>query len=330
MIDADKIFGVTDNEFEGLALEIFRFQYDQTGIYRGFCDAMRIDPSMVTRPERIPFLPIQFFKSRQVISGPFEPGIIFESSGTTGAINSRHLVKDISLYDRSFRKAFEKFYGNPQQLCIIGLLPSYLERKHSSLVYMVDALIKSSLHPKSGFYLYDHEALFRVLTENEQAGQPTLLIGVTYALLDFAEQYSMSLQHTIIMETGGMKGRREELTRPEVHDRIQQSLGVKEVHSEYGMTELLSQAYSAGAGIFGCPPWMKVILRADDDPLQLILPGNIRQARAGAVNVIDLANLHSCSFIATDDIGKLYPGGRFEILGRLDNSDARGCGLMIA
>jgi hypothetical protein len=239
-------------------------------------------------------------------------------------------VKDIDIYKESFTKSFELFYGPVTNWCVIGLLPSYLERKNSSLIYMVDELIKKSSHPQSGFYLHEHEKLYPVLQSLENAKQKTILFGVTFALLDFAEKYPLPLQHTIIMETGGMKGRREEMIRREVHDILQKSFHAPVIHSEYGMTELLSQAYSKGNGIFHCPPWMKVLVRDDEDPLtirELSLspsPGPV----AGAINVIDLANIYSCSFIATDDAGKLYQDGSFEVLGRIDNSDLRGCSLM--
>jgi len=272
-------------------------------------------------------LPISFFKTMPVTTG-FEPGFYFESSGTTGSINSRHYVKDIELYKKSFRSGFRQFYGDPADLCIIGLLPSYLERQHSSLVLMVDDLVQQSKNAASGFYLYDHEKLYHTLLANEKKRTPTVLIGVTYALLDFAQHFPMQLQHTIIMETGGMKGRREEMTRDEVHEILKRQLGVTTVHSEYGMTELLSQAYSTGEGIFNSPPYLKILLREEDDPLTVhdTVAGKILK---GIINVIDLANVYSCAFIATDDIGKLYGDGSFEVLGRMDNSDVRGCGLMV-
>jgi hypothetical protein len=253
--------------------------------------------------------------------------MIFESSGTTGSINSKHFVKDVGLYRENFTRIFEMFYGTPSEWCIIGLLPSYLEREHSSLVMMVNDLIRQSEHSQSGFYLNEHEKLHQTLLHNEFLQQPTLLIGVTFGLLDFAEQYSMNLKYTTVMETGGMKGRRKEMLRSEVQNILMNRLGVKNVHSEYGMTELLSQAYSKEKGIFKCPPWMKVLLRDEDDPL-LITNGNSKQSVTGLINIIDMANIYSCAFIATDDIGRLYPNGNFEVLGRSDNSDIRGCTLM--
>jgi hypothetical protein len=257
-----------------------------------------------------------------VVTGTFEPEVIFESSGTTQTINSRHLVKSMAVYRNSFMKAFQLFYGPVSEWCIIGLLPSYLERSNSSLVVMANELIQQSGHPDSGFYLYEHEKLSATLQALEAKKQKTLLIGVTFALLDFAEKHLLNLQHTIVMETGGMKGRREEWTRQQVHDFLIARLGVKSIHSEYGMTELLSQAYSGGNGIFYCPPWMKIILRADDDPLQIAATDN------GIINVVDLANIYSCSFIATDDAGRIQKDGGFEVIGRTDNSDLRGCSLM--
>ena len=320
----------TVENFTEKALEVFNFQYEHNNIYRAYCDILKKVPSAVNTLEKVPFLPIQFFKSKEIKTTKFEPAVIFESSGTTGSINSRHFVKDLFVYEDSFIKSFRNFYGNEKQLCIIGLLPSYLERNGSSLVYMVDNLIKKSTHKASGFYLYDHEKLKGVLMQNEKNLQPTLLIGVTYALLDFAEQNKLQLENTIIMETGGMKGRREEMTRKEVHEILKNNLGVSKVHSEYGMTELLSQAYSKGEGIFEAPAWMRILIRKEDDPFDITAAENCKETFCtGAINIIDLANIYSCAFIATDDSGKLYRNNKFEITGRLENSDMRGCGLMI-
>lgn len=326
----NEIFQVTENNFEDLALRIFRFQYEQNAFYRQYCNAININAGHINTLEQIPFLPIQFFKSHKISSWKFEHAVIFESSGTTGSVNSKHFVKDTSIYEESFLKTFEQFYGDVKTYAIIGLLPSYLERKNSSLVWMVNELIKRSQHPQSGFYLYDFEKLKAVLEQNEKEKQPTLLIGVTYALLDFFEQHPLQLKYTTIMETGGMKGRREELTRRSVHEQLKKNTGIDAIHSEYGMTELLSQAYSKKEGIFNCPPGMKILLRSEDDPFEIYLPGKRGNSFTnGVINVIDLANLSSCSFIATDDMGKLYNDGSFEILGRLDNSDVRGCSLML-
>ena len=323
------LFNVTENNFEKLALRIFRFQYAQNIFYRKYCDTARTDIENIQTIQQIPFLPIQFFKSKEITSTLFEPETIFESSGTTGSVNSKHFLKDSSLYEQSFLKAFDLFYGDITAYCIIGLLPSYLERKNSSLVWMVNEFIKKTRHPQSGFYLYDFEKLKQLLILNEEKQQQTLLIGVTYALLDFFEGNPMKLRYTTIMETGGMKGRREEFTRTEIHRQLMKQSGTNEVHSEYGMTELLSQAYSKKDGIFQCPPWMKVLLRSEDDPFEIYLASWLNKPFTnGVINVIDFANLYSCSFIATDDMGKLYKNGSFEILGRMDNSDVRGCSLM--
>lgn len=322
----DKVLTVHTADFEELALEIFHFQYNNNSIYRQYTDALGIRPAQVSSLIQIPFLPIRFFKSHEVRTGLFEPEQIFESSGTTGTTGSRHFVRDAGWYRQCFSTAFRQFYGDPADWCMIGLLPSYLERQNSSLVFMVDELIRQSGHPDSGFYLDEFDRLAGVLKQLEQKGQRTLLIGVTFALLDFAETHPIPLKHTIIMETGGMKGRREELVRPQVHNIIKKAFGVALVHSEYGMTELLSQAYSQGEGIFRGPEWLKVLLRDEEDPLALT--ASVQNVTSGAINVIDLANFHSCCFIATDDAGRLHPDGSFEVLGRLDGSDLRGCSLL--
>ena len=312
-----------------MALELFQFQYRHNDIYREFVNSIHIDPQKVDSLLKIPFLPIRFFKTNAVTTTAFEPEIIFESSGTTQSGNSKHFVKNLELYKTCFTKNFELFYGPASEWCIIGLLPSYLERKNSSLITMTEELIKQSGHSLSGFYLSEHEKLYHTLLHNEILQQPTLLIGVTFALLDFAEQYSMRLSNTVIMETGGMKGRREEIIREEVHEKLRQKLGVRKVHSEYGMTEILTQAYSRGNGIFKCPPWMKILLRSEDDPLSIHNAPVTRQSETGIINIIDLANIYSCAFIATDDMGKLHHDCSFEVMGRCDNSDIRGCSLML-
>jgi Acyl-protein synthetase, LuxE len=301
----------------------FLFQQENNPVYNKWCSLYKPGIAPNLSYSNIPFLPISFFKHVEVTSTNFTPQAIFESSGTTTSVNSKHLVKDLSIYESSFTKTFEIFYGDIADWCIIGLLPSYLERNNSSLVYMVNSLIEQNTHYLSGFYLNDFSKLAVTLQKLELSKQPTLLIGVTFALLDFAELYPINLNHTIVMETGGMKGRREELTRNEVHAILKKQFGISQVHSEYGMTELLSQAYSNGNGRFTCPPWMKVLVRAEDDPLQISLVGK------GILNIIDLANIYSCSFIATDDVGIVYEDGSFEVLGRLDNSDIRGCSLMV-
>ena len=324
------IFAAQLDNFNGLALALFNYQYQNNTIYRQFCDSLQINAAAINSIKKIPFLPISFFKTHAVKTGEFETDTVFESSGTTQTITSKHFVKDIELCRKSFNTCFEKFYGHPQNKCILGLLPAYLERKNSSLVMMVDELIKAGNNPLSGFYLYDHEKLHRTILHNELLKLPTLLIGVTYALLDFAEAYPMQLRHTIVMETGGMKGRREEMTRQEVHAVLQKQLDISLVHSEYGMTELLSQAYSKGDGIFHCPSWMKIVLRDEDDPFHIITADDAQnKSQTGLINIIDLANIHSCSFIATDDIGRLNANESFEVLGRADNSDVRGCSLMV-
>ena len=318
----NKIFQEQGN-FEMLVKEVFAYQYEQNRIYKDWCDCLQINVNNITALQQIPFLPVSFFKTNKITctSGPHD--IIFESSGTTRSNKSRHYVKDIQLYKQSLTTGFEFFYGEPQSWCIIGLLPSYLQQKNSSLVKMVDDLIKQSHHEESGFYLDEYQRLHTVLQQLEDQQQKTLLIGVTYALLDFAEQFPMRLSSTMIMETGGMKGRRREITRDEVHGILKKQFQIQQVHSEYGMTELLSQAYSASDGRFFCPPWMKVFVRDEDDPLLVKTKGK------GALNVIDLANVHSCAFIATDDVGQVFDDGSFSVHGRLDGSDIRGCSLMV-
>lgn len=318
----DNIFQDTI-DFPNAALHIFHYQYTHNPVYRAWCDTLKVQDAAVQQVSDIPFLPISFFKTHAVVSGIFEPEIVFESSGTTQTVNSRHLVKSLALYRQSFVKAFEQQYGPVADWCVIGLLPAYLERQHSSLVKMVDDMIKLSGHPQSGFYLYEHEKLAQTLQALEAAQQKTLLIGVTFGLLDFAEAYPMQLKHTVVMETGGMKGRRKEITRYELHDYLRQQLGVTAVHAEYGMTELLSQAYSKGEGRFYCPPWMKVLPRDEEDPLL------VHQQGRGVLNIIDLANVHSCAFLSTEDIGQVHADGSFEVWGRMDNSDIRGCSLLV-
>ncbi|MEP6677279.1 MAG: acyl transferase [Ferruginibacter sp.] len=325
----NKIFNTAPQNFEATALELFRFQYEENIVYGDFCRSISVSPDTVKSIARIPFLPIQFFKTHRITSTLFTEETIFESSGTTGTVNSKHFVRDVALYRKSFLSAFRKFYGAAEQYCIIGLLPSYLERKNSSLVMMVDELIQQSRHPLSGFYLDEYEKIHKTLLHNEILKQPTLLLGVTYALLDFAEQYKLQLKYTTVMETGGMKGRRKEMTRREVHTDLEKRLGLSVVHSEYGMTELLSQAYSKGSGFFHCSPWMKILIREEDDPLLVHEADTAgEQIINGVINIIDLANIYSCAFIATDDAGRLYPDNSFEVQGRIDHSDIRGCSLL--
>ena len=321
---ADGLFELTDTDFIPRALETFRLQYADNPLYRQYADALGVLPDRVRTLQEIPFLPVSLFKTHPVRTGNFIPEIVFESSGTTGSVTSRHEVRHLSVYRSSFTAGFERFYGPVGEWCVIGLLPAYLERSHSSLVLMVHELIGNSGHPDSGFYLYDHDTLYAVLQRLERLGQKTLLIGVTFALLEFAEKYAMSLRHTLVMETGGMKGRRREIIRNELHDYLKERLGVSSIHAEYGMTELLSQAYSPGDGLFACPPWMRALVRREDDPLEVTVHGE------GLLNIIDLANIWSCSFLATEDIGRLRADGRFEVSGRADNSDVRGCSLLVA
>jgi hypothetical protein len=319
-----KILTIDDTGFQDLALAIFHFQYEQNAIYREFVKLCGINASAITNSLQIPFFPIDLFKTITVIKITLQSAAIFESSGTTQATPSRHFVKDISLYQKSFIRGFENVYGRIEEWCILGLLPSYLERENSSLVTMVEEFIARSKVEESGFYLNEYDELFHVLQQLETGRQKTLLIGVTFALLDFAQTHPGPLKHTVVMETGGMKGRKKELIRDEVHTTLQNAWSLPSIHSEYGMTELLSQAYSQKGGVFKCPPWMKIFVRDEDDPL------SIQQKGRGLINVIDLANIYSCSFIATDDIGLLNPDGSFEVLGRRDNSDMRGCSLMAA
>lgn len=314
----------TLDEFNNLCLELFNFQYEHIAIYQQFVDALSIDRTLIKSYTEIPFLPIQFFKEHKLINSNSAEEIVFSSSGTTGITTSKHFVQDVSLYKNSYRKAFEQFYGNIENSCIIALLPNYLEREGSSLIYMIEDLIELSQHPESGFLLYEHQLLFDKLEKLKKNNQKTILIGVTYALLDFIEKYDLNFPELIVMETGGMKGKRKEMIREELHEILCNGFGVKHIHSEYGMTELLSQAYSKGNGIFECPNWMKILVRDVNDPLTLL-----GHNKTGGINVIDLANIYSCSFIATQDLGKTYNDNTFEILGRFDNSDIRGCNLLV-
>ncbi len=310
--------------FHKLALKTFRHQFEYNPVYQQFCKLLNKTPDNVKTLEDIPFLPISFFKEQAILTGDEAFEKIFCSSGTTGQMTSKHFVKDLSLYEQSFRLGFQTFYGNPSDYCILALLPTYLEREDSSLVYMFQHLIEQSEHPDSGFYLNNYADLAEKLKTLETKQQPTILIGVSFALCDLVEQFNLKLQHTIVMETGGMKGKRPEMTKPELHQKLKAGFGVNSIHSEYGMTELLSQAYSFGDNIFETPPWMKVMIRDLHDPLTIV---NAR--KTGGINVIDLANQHSCAFIATEDLGKTDENERFEVLGRVHASDVRGCNLMI-
>ncbi len=321
-----KVFAITnEKQFSSIALEVYQFQYNNNSVYGEYCRVVRRIPELVKELTQIPFLPISFFKTHPIKTTTFDAELIFKSSGTTGMVTSHHYVKDPQLYIKSFSEGFRNFYGEIKEYCIIGLLPSYLERGGSSLVYMVDHLIKESGHPESGFYLYEFEKLDLVLKELESAGQKTILIGVTYALLDFGRSYPQQLKNTTIMETGGMKGREREMTRAELYENLRNIFGVEHIHSEYGMTELLSQAYGMD-GKMRSPAWMKVYLRDETDPFFIYDP--LKEV-SGAINIIDLANLYSCSFIATEDVGRIFADGSLEILGRMENSDIRGCSLMV-
>ncbi|MFV5698161.1 acyl transferase [Flavobacterium sp. ZT3R17] len=353
MIPTTDIFAISSQkQFEKIALKVFRFQYENNKVYQEFCNFLKTDPHKVKSLSQIPFLPIQFFKSHQVVSNTDAIEETFTSSGTTGMITSKHLVTDASIYEESYRKGFSEFYGNIEDYVVLALLPSYLEREGSSLIYMVEDLITLSNHLESGFYLHNHDELIAKLIALDQAGQNVILIGVTYALLDLIEtlngkssfsdkkkrvlddlrqttelsekKHLFQLQNTIIMETGGMKGKRKEMIREELHEQLCKGFGVAAIHSEYGMTELLSQAYSLGNGVFECPSWMQILIRDTEDALTYIQDG-----KTGGINVIDLANINSCSFIATQDLGKKNPNNSFEVLGRFDNSDIRGCNLMV-
>lgn len=321
----DQIFNISsEEEFLQTCLEVFKFQYLNNKIYNKFCKLLNKDPENTLAPEDIPFLPIEFFKTKKVVSFEGKEADIFTSSGTTGSVTSKHYVKDLHIYEESFFKGFQQFYGNPEDMVILALLPSYLERKGSSLIYMVQHLIENSKHPESGFYLHDLNELAKKLKKLDNSGKKVLLIGVSFALLDLVEKHQFQLKNTIVMETGGMKGRRKEMIRRELHGTLSKGFGLEYIHSEYGMTELLSQAYSKGEGIFKTPAWMKILIRDPEDALTL-LP----QEKTGGINVIDLANLYSCSFIATQDLGKSLNKNTLEILGRFDNSDIRGCNLML-
>jgi len=325
LITATDIFTISSKKaFEKTTLKVFRHQYDNNTVYRDFCTFLGRDKQNVKIIKDIPFLPIQFFKTHEVVSSTAPVQETFTSSGTTGAITSRHLVTDVHYYEQSFRQAFTQFYGNIEDYAVLALLPSYLEREGSSLIYMVKDLIEGSNNPDSGFYLHNYDALIQKLVTLDNSGQNVLLIGVTYALLDLIERQNFQLKNTIVMETGGMKGRRREMIREELHEVLCNGFGVSKIHSEYGMTELLSQAYSLGDGIFECPPYMDILIRDTEDALTYVDYG-----KTGGINVIDLANINSCSFIATQDLGKKYTNQSFEVLGRFDNSDIRGCNLMV-
>ncbi len=319
------IFNIkSETDFNAVALEIFRFQYNENKVYHKFVEELGVDTTILKDYREIPFLPIEFFKTHKVVCGDFEPEAVFQSSGTTGTATSHHFVKNIRLYEQSLLRGFELFFGKPEEYVFLALLPSYLERSGSSLVHMADLLVRLSNNEDSGFYLHDYHKLAEVLTKLKKQRKKVVLLGVTYALLDLAEQFPVEFPGLILMETGGMKGKRREMVREELHGILQSAFGVKSIFSEYGMTELLSQAYSKGGGIFSTPPWMKVLIRDVNDPLSLVAAG-----KSGGINVIDLSNIHSCSFIAAQDLGKRHTPTDFEVLGRFDNSDVRGCNLLV-
>ena len=325
MISSDDIFSISNQkQFEKIALKVFRFQYEHNLVYNEFCNLINANVQKIKSVQQIPFLPIQFFKSHAVVSNSNPIQETFISSGSTGVITSKHLVTDVSLYEQSYRKGFSQFYGNIEDYVVLALLPSYLEREGSSLIYMVKDLILQSNNSESGFYLHDLEALIEKLKALDSSGKNVILIGVTYALLDLIEKQNFQLKNTIIMETGGMKGKRKEMIREELHQQLCTGFGVSAIHSEYGMTELLSQAYSLGDGVFECPSWMQIQIRDTEDALTYLENG-----KSGGINVIDLANINSCSFMATQDLGRKKSNTSFEVLGRFDNSDIRGCNLMV-
>jgi len=311
-------------DFKKSALRVFKYQAENNVVYKSFLNYLNCDYKAISSLEDIPFLPIQFFKTHQIVSDNNPVKEVFLSSGTTGMQQSKHFVTDLSLYEKSYLNGFSYFYKNITNYTVLALLPSYLDRKGSSLIYMVADLIKKSRKPNSGFYLNNFDALAKTLNEFDKKGEKVLLIGVSFALLDLIETYNFKLKNTIVMETGGMKGRRKELVRDELHKQLCKGFGLTEIHSEYGMTELLSQAYSNGNSLFKTPPWMKILIRDTEDALTILPSG-----KSGGINVIDLANINSCSFIATQDLGKTYKDSTFEILGRFDNSDIRGCNLMV-
>jgi phenylacetate-coenzyme A ligase PaaK-like adenylate-forming protein len=323
-VDSSELFDIAnDNDFKRKCLDVFRHQAEFNSVYREFIDLLGRSPSDICEIEDIPFLPIEFFKTRSILSSKEKVVKTFTSSGTTGSVPSRHMITDLSLYEQSFTRGFEYFYGSPEKYAILALLPSYLERGGSSLVYMADHLIQMSRSEASGFYLNELDELAEELEGLDRSGKTVLLLGVSYALLDLVQLKNFKLGNSIVMETGGMKGRRKEMVRQDLHNRLMTGFGVDHIHSEYGMTELLSQAYSKGSGLFHCPPWMKIMVRDTEDPFHYL-----GLEKTGGINIIDLANLNSCSFIATQDLGRMHGDGSFEIVGRFDHSDIRGCNLM--
>ena len=323
MLNADKIFNVDDKNFEQIAFEVFQFQYINNSIYKSYCDLLKKTPSNIGDISGIPFLPISFFKSHSVMCTK-KYDKVFHSSGTTNENLSKHYVSDIHIYEQSFLKNFIDNYGDPKDYVILGLLPNYMENKNSSLIYMVNNLIKLSESNDSGFFLKEYDFIIEKMKSLSKENKKIILMGVSYALLDLSESKNLNFENTIIIETGGMKGRRREMIKKELHETLKERTGLKKIHSEYGMTELLSQAYSKGDGIFSCPNWMRVFIRDINDP-NFLYSNN----KSGGINIIDLANINSCSFIATEDMGSLHENGNFEIMGRIDHSDTRGCNLLV-
>jgi phenylacetate-coenzyme A ligase PaaK-like adenylate-forming protein len=324
--DKQRVFAInSDDSFNEITLQVFQYQAQHCAVYKAFITGLKLNPEDVKSVNEIPFLPVELFKLHSIVTSSHPDDIVFTSSGTTGMVTSSHHVTDVSWYQESFRRAFELFYGDIEIYTVLALLPAYLEREGSSLIYMAQDLITQSGNTNSGFFLYNHQELYQVLKSQKQASKPTLLIGVTFALLDFVDAYQISFPELIVIETGGMKGRRKEMIREELHIALCAGFGVNAIHSEYGMTELLSQAYSKGDGIFNCPPWMKIMTRDINDPFTLVGTN-----KTGGINIIDLANVNSCSFIATQDLGRVYEDGSFEVIGRFDNSDIRGCNLLVS
>ena len=318
-IDSDSV----SERFDALAMQAFYFQYMQNPVYHEYCDLLNVDVGAINYIEDVPFMPVEFFKAHKVICDGRDAEVVFTSSSTTGAVPSSHYVADAEVYKRAFLSGFRQFYGEPSEFCILGLLPAYLERTGSSLVYMVDGLIRLSDNELSGFFLHNHDELYDTICKLESMRHKYILIGVSFALLDFAEKYKPNMKHGIVMETGGMKGRRKEMVRSELHSVLKDAFGVQSIHSEYGMTELLSQAYSFGDGIYRCSRTMKVLVRETNDPL------SVRRSGSGAINVVDLANIYSCSFLQTSDLGQVFDDGTFSVSGRFDSADVRGCNLMV-
>lgn len=320
----DKVRSLKSDEFEGLALELFHFQARENAVYREFLGHLKIKPQAVNSLEELPYMPIGFFKQRRVSIYDKPAPTIFSSSGTTGQQTSKHHVYDLAFYHESSLANFAYFYGDVANYCVLALLPSYLEREGSSLIFMAQQFVSRSQDADSGFYLHDLKALSKMLSQKQAEGKRVLLLGVTFALLNLAEQFPQKLENVVIMETGGMKGKRKEMLRSQVHGLLSQAFQQKEIHSEYGMTELLSQAYSRGQGRFQCPRQMRVAVREVDDPLSAA-----RHGKTGGLNIIDLANIESCAFLQTEDLGRTFADGSFEVLGRFDHAEIRGCNLMV-